>query len=140
MESKTISQGKPGEKFITDSKTIDEVEQSQFCQITANTLPIFLTDEAAQAKGWSRRMVPGVMTMSCSIGLLEQAGFLDDVIAFMGADKLRYLAPVYIGDTLHVEVEFLEKRPIKDGSRNVIIYKYRTYNQDGVAVLEAQNT
>jgi len=39
-----------------------------------------------------------------------------------------------------VEVEFLEKRPIKDGSRNVIIYKYKTYNQDGVAVLEAQNT
>jgi len=140
MKSKTISQGKPGEKFITDSKTISEVEQSQFCQITANTLPIFLTDEAAQAKGWSRRMVPGVMTMSCSIGLLEQAGFLDDVIAFMGADKLRYLAPVYIGDTLHVKVEFLERRPIKDGSRNVIIYKYRTYNQDGVAVLEAQNT
>ncbi|MBI4772652.1 MAG: MaoC family dehydratase N-terminal domain-containing protein [Deltaproteobacteria bacterium] len=139
MQPKTISQGKPGEKFVTDYKTIIEAEQSQFCQITANTLPIFLTDEAAQAKGWSGRMVPGVMTMSCSIGLLEQAGFLDDVIAFMGADKLRYLAPVYVGDTIHVEVEFIEKRPIKDGSRNVIIYKYKTYNQDGLAVLEAQN-
>jgi len=140
MQTKTISQGAPGEKFITDSKTIVENDQSQFCQITANTLPIFLTDEAAQAKGWARRMVPGVMTMSCSIGLLEQAGFLDDVIAFMGADKLRYLAPVYIGDTLHVEVEFLEKKPLKDGKRHAIIYKFKTYNQDGTAVLEAQNT
>ncbi len=139
MQSKTISQGSPGEKFITESKTITEAEEADFCRITANTLPIFLSDEAAQAKGWPRRLVPGVMTMSCSIGLLEQAGFLDDVVAFMGADKLRYLAPVYIGDTLHVEVEFIEKRPIKDGSRHVIIYDFKTYNQDGVAVLAAQN-
>lgn len=140
MQAKTISQGSPGEKFVTDPKTIVEEEQAQFCHITANTLPIFLTDEAAQAKGWDRRLVPGVMTMSCSIGLMEQAGFLDDVIAFMAVEKLRYLAPVYIGDTLYVEVEFIDKKPVKDGSRNIIMYKFQTVNQHGKPVLEAQNT
>jgi acyl dehydratase len=140
MQSKTLSQGTPGEKFVTESKTINEEEQIKFCEMTLNTLPIFMTDEAAQAKGWERRLVPGVMTMSCSIGLMEQAGLLDDVVAFMAAEKLRYLAPVYIGDTLHVEVDFMEKKPIKDGSRSTILYKFRTYNQDDVAVFEAQNT
>ena len=91
MQPKTISQGKSGEKFVTDIKTITAEEQKQFCHITANTLPIFLTDEAAQAKGWAQRLVPGAMTMSCSIGLMEQAGLLDDVIAFMAMEKLRYL-------------------------------------------------
>ena len=140
MQPKTISQGRSGEKFVTDIKTITAEEQKQFCHITANTLPIFLTDEAAQAKGWARRLVPGAMTMSCSIGLMEQAGLLDDVIAFMAMDKLRYLAPVYIGDTLHVEVAFIEKKPVKDGSRRIIMYKFQTVNQDGQPVLEAQNT
>lgn len=140
MQPKTISQGKSGEKFVTDIKTINAEEQKQFCHITANTLPIFLTDEAAQAKGWARRLVPGAMTMSCSIGLMEQAGLLDDVVAFMAMEKLRYLAPVYIGDTLHVEVAFIEKKPVKDGSRSIITYKFQTVNQDGQPVLEAQNT
>jgi acyl dehydratase len=140
VQPKTISQGKPGEKFVTDRKTITEEEQTQFCHITANTLPIFLTDEAAQSKGWQRRLVPGVMTMSCSIGLMEQAGLLDDVVAFMAVEKLRYLAPVCIGDTLHVEVEFMEKKSVKGGSRSIVFYKFKTYNQHGVPVLEAQNT
>lgn len=140
MQPKTISQGTPGQKFMTDRKTITEEEQTQFCHITANTLPSFLTDEAAQSKGWERRLVPGVMTMSCSIGLMEQAGFLDDVVAFMAVEKLRYLAPVYIDDTLQVEVEFMGKKSVKDGSRTIIFYKFKTYNQDGHPVLEAQNT
>ena len=138
MQPKTISQGKPGEKFVTDPKTITEEEQKQFCHITANTLPIFLTDEAAQSKGWARRLVPGAMTMSLSIGLMEQAGLLDDVIAFMAMEKLRYLAPVYIGDTLHVEVLFTEKKPIKDGSRSIIMYKFQTFNQDGGLIPHTQ--
>jgi len=128
MQPKTISQGKPGEKFVTDPKTITEEEQTQFCH------------EDAQSKGWERRLVPGVMTMSCSIGLMEQAGFLDDIIAFMAVEKLRYLAPVYIGDTLHVEVEFMDKKPTKDSRRSIIFYKFQTFNQDGHPVLEAQNT
>jgi acyl dehydratase len=140
VNQKTISQGKTGEKFLTDSKTITEPEQTQFCHITANTLPIFLTDEAAQARGWKRRLVPGVMTMSCSIGLMEEAGLLDDVVAFMAMEKLRYLAPVYIGDTLRVEVEFIDKKPGKDGRRSIIFYKFQTINQNGIPVLEAQNT
>lgn len=139
MQVKTISQASPGEKLITDKITITEEAQATFCQITRNTLPMFLDDEAARANGWKGRLVPGVMTMSCTIGLMEEAGFLDDVVAFMGADKLKYLAPVYIGDTLHVEIDFIEKKVIKDGKRSIILYKYKTYNQDGTAVLEAQN-
>ena len=140
MPPKTVSQGTPGEKFVTGQLSITEEKQTRFCHITANTLPIFLADDAAQAKGWPRRLVPGVMTLSCSIGLMEEAGFLDDVIAFMAVEKLRYLSPVYIGDTLHVEVEFIGKKPVKDGSRNLIFYKFTTFNQDDHPVLEAQNT
>jgi len=136
----TISQGKPGDKFKTGEKYVSEEEEVTFCEITGNILPIFLSDEAARAKGWEKRLVPGVFTLSCSIGLMEQAGLLDDVIAFMAVEKLRYLAPVYIGDSIYVEVELLQKKSIKEGTRNIITYKFTTYNQNGKPVLEAVNT
>ncbi len=136
----TISQGKPGDKFKTGEKYVSEEEEVTFCEITGNILPIFLSDEAARAKGWEKQLVPGVFTLSCSIGLMEQAGLLDDVIAFMAVEKLRYLAPVYIGDSIYVEVELLQKKSIKEGTRNIITYKFTTYNQNGKPVLEAVNT
>lgn len=139
MES-TISQGKPGDKFKTDQKFVTEEEEIKFCEITGNTLPIFLSDEAARAKGWEKRLVPGVFTLSCCVGLMEQAGLLDDVIAFMALDKLRYLAPVYLDDSIYVEVELLEKKSIKEGTRNLINYKFTAYNQNDKPVLEAINT
>ena len=105
----TISQGKPGDRFKTDEKFVSEQQELEFCEITGNNLPIFLSDEAAQAKGWKKRLVPGVFTLSCTIGLMEQAGLLDDVIAFMAVDKLRYLAPVYIGDPNRIGINDLTR-------------------------------
>ena len=136
----TISQGQIGETFQTDSKHFNEAEQTKFCEITDQVLPIFASDEAARAKGWEKRLIPGVFTLSCSVGLMEKAGLLDDVIAFMALEKLRDLAPVYIGDSIYVEVELLQKKSIKEGTRNIITYKFTTYNQNGKPVLEAVNT
>nr|HID59369.1 hypothetical protein [Desulfobacterales bacterium] len=138
--NKTICKARPGEKFRTGSKIISGGVEEIFCEITGNVLPIFLSDEAAKAKGWDKRLVPGAFTFSSSIGLMEQAGLLDDIIAFMSVDKLRYLAPVYIGDSIYVEVELIETRKIKDGSRGVTTYKWTTYNQNDKPVLEAVNT
>ena len=131
---------KPGDKFRTETKLVTKEEQEKFCEITGNTHPIFFEDAAAAARGWGKRIVPGVYTLSCSIGLLEQSGFLDDVVAFMMADKLCYLAPVYIGDEIHVEVDFIENKHVKNNTRTLSSYKFTTYNQDGKPVLEAVNT
>jgi len=138
--SKTISKARPGEKLRTGTKIISAGAEEIFCEITGNVLPIFLSDDGAKAKGWDRRLVPGAFTFSCSIGLMEQAGLLDDIIAFMSVDKLRYLAPVHIGDSIYVEVELIETKKIKDGTRGVTTYKWTTYNQDNKPVLEAVNT
>jgi len=138
--STTISRANPGDRFKTGKKVVCEEEMDRFCEITLNTLPFFLSDEAARAKGWEKRLVPGVFTLSCTIGLMEQAGLLDDVIAFMAMDNLRYLAPVYLGDSLYVEVEYTGKKSIKQGTRNLITYRFTTYNQNDNAVLEAVNT
>jgi acyl dehydratase len=131
---------KPGDTFRTETKVITREDQEKFCEITGNIHPIFLDDKIAAARGWGKRLVPGVLTLSYSIGLLEQSGFLDDVVAFMMADKLRYLAPVHIGDALCVEVEFIENKHVKSNTRTLSTYKFTTYNQDGKPVLEAVNT
>jgi len=53
-----------------------------------------------------------------------------------GVDDLRWLHPVYPGDTLTVETEMLEKRRSKTKpDRGIFRSATRAFNQDGVMVL-----
>ena len=55
--------------------------------------------------------------------------------AFYGIDALRFVAPVRIGDTLHVETEVLDVRPREaDG---VVTSRFVVVTQDGAEVLVA---
>ena len=75
--------------------------------------PFHLSDEAAAETHFGRLSASGwhtcAMTMSMVVANLEannQAG-----LGSPGIDELRWLKPVYPGDTLRCETEVIEKRP-----------------------------
>jgi len=138
--TKTFSQFEPGEKFATKAKTITPTDIDIFARITRCDDRMFLDEEFAKSKGFKTRLAPGALTFSVAIGLLEQSGHIDDVLAYMGANKLWFTAPVHPYDILHVEGELLDKRITKDGERGIIHYKWVTKNQRGETVIEAENT
>ena len=100
--------------------------------------PFHLSDEAAAQTHFGRLSASGWHTCAMTMAMLvenlstnRQAG-----LGSPGVDELRWLKPVYPGDTLSVETEVLEKRA--SASRPEMgIYKSRitVFNQDGVAVM-----
>ena len=100
--------------------------------------PFHLSEEAAAATYFGRLSASGwhscAMTMAMLVANMEkhaQAG-----LGSPGLDELKWLKPVYPGDTLRCETEVLEKR--RSAKRpGMGIYKSRVtvYNQDDVAVL-----
>lgn len=100
--------------------------------------PFHLSDEAAAGTHFGRLSASGwhscAMTMAMLVENLkrhEQAG-----LGSPGIDELRWLKPVYPGDTLRCESEVLEKR-VSASRPEMGIYKSRltVFNQDDVAVL-----
>ena len=100
--------------------------------------PFHLSDEAAAKTYFGRLSASGWHTCAMTMGVVarhfmkgEQAG-----LGSPGIDELRWLRPVYPGDTLHVSGEILEKTPSRS---NPDIGSFRTrttvVNQDGVKVL-----
>ena len=100
--------------------------------------PFHLSDEAAAATHFGRLSASGwhscAMTMAMLVENLKknrQAG-----LGSPGIDELRWLTPVYPGDTLRCETEVLEKR--RSASRPEMgIFKSRmtVFNQHDVAVM-----
>jgi len=128
-----------GDSFITKSRVITKTDLELYAISTGDTHPMFLSEEHARAAGWKTQIVPGLLSYSIAIGLLIQSGFIADVIAYMGTDKMRFLAPVYPYDTIRVEAEVLSKKRTKTGNW-VCSYKWVIKNQNDEATAEGENT
>jgi acyl dehydratase len=71
------------------------------------------------------------MRMLCDAYLLESAS-----LGSPGIESLKWLAPVYPGDTLSVRFTVLESRPLASRPGvGLIRSSWRVLNQDGVTVL-----
>jgi acyl dehydratase len=100
--------------------------------------PFHLSDEAAAQTHFGRLSASGwhtcAMVMSMIVANLKnnkQAG-----LGSPGVDELRWLKPVYPGDTLRCETEVIEKRA-SQSRPEMGIFKSRmtVFNQDDVAVM-----
>lgn len=101
--------------------------------------PFHLDDEAAAATYFGRLSASGwhtcAMTMRMlvdNMSVVEQAG-----LGSPGVDNLRWVKPVYPGDTLRCETEVIDKRRSKSRA-DMGLFKSRcsTFNQHGELVLE----
>ncbi len=100
--------------------------------------PFHLSDEAAAKTHFGRLAASGWHTCAMTMAVIaravvdqEQAG-----LGSPGVDELRWLKPVYPGDTLRVAGKILEKTPSRSKPD---LGSFRTQttvtNQDGVAVM-----
>jgi len=128
-----------GDKLVTKSRVITKTDTELYAISTGDTLPMFLNEEYARSLGWKTQLVPGLFSYSIAVGLLIQSGFIADVMAYMGTDNLRFIAPVYPYDTIRAEVEVLSKKETKKGNW-ICSYKWVIRNQNNEAVAEGENT
>lgn len=101
--------------------------------------PFHLDDEAAAQTHFGRLSASGWHTCAMTMAMLvenmkshRQAG-----LGSPGVDNLRWVKPVYPGDTLRCETEVLEKRRSKSRPEmGLFKSRARTFNQNGELVLE----
>ena len=100
--------------------------------------PFHLSDEAAAKTHFGRLAASGWHTCAMVMGVIarhvvdtEQAG-----LGSPGIDELRWLKPVYPGDTLHVHSKIIDVTPSRSKTQIGSFRSATTVtNQEGVAVL-----
>ncbi len=127
-----------GSKFTTRGRTITETDVVNYVNLVGYTESLFLDMEFLKDKGHERRMAPALFTCGIADTLIVQTGVLHDyAVALLGVDGLVARAPVYVGDTLTVEVETTDVRPSRSRpDRGVVSTHQRVLNQKGEVVLE----
>ena len=100
--------------------------------------PFHLDDAAAAETHFGRLSASGWHTCAMTMSMLVDRHKHNDHqgLGSPGIDELRWLRPVYPGDTLSVETEVLDKRrSATKPDRGIFRTATRVYNQDGVQVM-----
>jgi oxepin-CoA hydrolase/3-oxo-5,6-dehydrosuberyl-CoA semialdehyde dehydrogenase len=134
---KPIQEMEIGDKLTTKSRVITKTDVELFALLGGDIAPQFLDENAARASGWKTQLVPGLCTLNIAYGLLIQAGFIADIIAYMQTSEMKFLSPVYPGDSIRMETEVRSKKKVKKGW--ICEYDWIIRNQDGEAVAQGHN-
>ncbi len=125
-----------GQKIRSLRRTIAEGESHLFNTLVADLHPYVQDQIFAETEGvFGRRLVAGAFVFSAGLGLVAT----NCVNAFSyGYDKLRFIRPVFIGDTIYTIRTNLDKRPrYKD--MGLTRASYEVFKGEGELVLYCEH-
>ena len=120
-----------GDKIVTHGRTITEADVVMFAAFSGDWHPLHTDVEYAKKGPFKERIAHGFLVLSVASGLLPLSEIA--IIAFYGIDKLRFVNPVKLLDTIHVEFETVEKQE-RDERGGVITFRQTVRNQRGEEV------
>lgn len=88
-----------GDRFASRKRTITEGDIVNFACMTGDWHPAHMDDVWAQKSIYGGRVAHGMLLLSIAIGLVPNTY----VLALRRLKRVIFKAPVYIGDTVHVE-------------------------------------
>jgi acyl dehydratase len=125
-----------GRTFKTIGRTVTEPDIVNFINATGMTEVIFTDmDFVAEESDIKGRVAPGALAYTFAEGLLVQATMQHTGFAFLHME-LTIEAPVFAGDTLHVECEVIEARLSKSRpGRGLVRTRNKVVKGDGTVAL-----
>ena len=116
-----------GEVDRSIRRTISEGEVMLFSSLLVDLHPYVADDIWARQEGiFGRRIVPGALVFGYGMGLFAH----NNVNTFSyGYDKLRFIKPVFIGDTMYSMRTLVRKEPKYD-DMGLIVVSYEVFRAD----------
>lgn len=123
-----------GERFVSRARTITETDLVLFSAFTGDWYPLHTDTEYVKNTPFGQRIAHGMLVLSVATGLSRlEPGW---VVAFYGMDRVRFVKPTFIGDTIHVEAEVIDKQD-KGPMGGVVTFRQEIKKQTGDVVASA---
>jgi acyl dehydratase len=119
-----------GQHIITAGRTITESDIVAFAGLSGDYNQIHTDAEFSSKASFGKRVAHGLLVLSIASGLAMRTGVLEGtVIAFREINSWKFSLPVFIGDTIHVDMNIIEAKPIPRLGGGSIIIELSVKNQ-----------
>jgi 3-hydroxybutyryl-CoA dehydratase len=132
MDKEYFEDCRVGEKGVSPGRTITETDVVFFAAFTGDWLPIHTDAEYAKKSVFGERIAHGMLVLTVGSALLLRQGdhtlLPKATIALYALEKVRFVAPTKIGDTLHTESEVIRMTEM-DQTKGLIVIRGDIKNQ-----------
>lgn len=124
------------------TRTVTQMDNILFSNMTLNPQPLHIDAHyCATETEWGRPLMNSLFTLGLMIGISVNDLTLGTTIANLGMTEVKFPAPLFEGDTVHVMTVVLAKRPSKSRpGAGIVEFLHSAYQQDDrlVAVCRRQ--
>lgn len=122
----------------TMGRTITEADIVLHAGQTGDYYPHHMDAEWCKTQAIGQRIAHGTLIFSVAIGMT--AGAINVHALSYGYDRLRFIRPVFIGDTIRVAASIAEKRDHpRRAESGIVVEQIAVTNQHGAAVLACEH-
>lgn len=121
----------------TLGRTITETDVVIHAGQTGDFYPHHMDAEWCKTQPFGQRIAHGTLVFAAAVGMT--AGAVNPAAFSYGYDRLRFIKPVFIGDTIHVRVTIAEKRAAKSPDHGLVVEKCEVFNQRNETVLACEH-
>ena len=119
------------------TRTVTESDNILFSALTHNAQPLHIDRHFAAKTEWGQPLMNSFFTLGLMVGISVNDLALGTTIANLGMTEVKFPAPLFQGDTIHVTTEVKTKR--ESSSRpdaGIVEFDHRAYNQNDVLVAQ----
>ena len=121
----------------TIGRTITETDIVLHAGQTGDFFPHHMDAEWCKTQPFKQRIAHGTLIFSVAVGMT--ASQINEVAFTYGYERLRFIRPVYIGDTIKVKVTVKEKKEYKNPTQGLIVELVEVYNQRNEMVMVCEH-
>ena len=126
-----------GQKMISPGRTITESDVVGFAGLSGDFNQIHTDAQYAAESPFGARVAHGLLGLSIASGLALRTGVLEGtVMAFREITNWKFTKPVYLGDTIHVEMEITATKAMRRLGGGSVILQMDVKNQHGETVMK----
>ncbi|GAB3561512.1 MaoC/PaaZ C-terminal domain-containing protein [Amycolatopsis endophytica] len=123
-----------GLSFRSPGRTITDADVIGFAGLTGDYSEVHTSDVYARASQFGRRIAHGMLGLAYAHGLMWPRTELlrGTAIAFLGIKDWRFVAPIFLGDTIFVNYSVADMRDSKSKPDQAIVtFDVEVVDQDG---------
>ncbi|MEP6746763.1 MAG: MaoC/PaaZ C-terminal domain-containing protein [Bacteroidota bacterium] len=118
---------------LTNGRTISEADIIIHAGQSGDFFPHHMDEEWCKTQPFQKRIAHGTLIFTIAIGLT--ANLINEVSMTYGYERLRFIRPVFIGDTIKVTVTIKEKKDHKKPGFGLVTEQLESFNQHNELVM-----
>ena len=127
FEKKYFEAFTTGHTRSTSGRTITETDIVLHAGQSGDFFPHHMDEEWCKTQPFKKRIAHGTLVFTIAVGLT--ADLINEVSMTYGYERVRFVKPVFIGDTLRVSISIKEKKDHKKPGFGLVTELVEVFNQ-----------